>query len=350
MSIGAFAQRTGLTASALRFYADSGLLHPAEVDAVSGYRFYETQQIERAGLLRQLRKIGMPLASARSVLDADESEAVRLLDDHVTAVMGDAASVRQNAAAIKASLAAEPGLTVAVLSGPVFAAAIDQVLTATTRKPEMAILNGVRIEIDSGAMTLTATDRYRISTRTLTVPEQPGATWAATVHADDLRNCLPELRRTPRARMEPTEHGVWLRLPGQGDRHCRLVSEPFPNYRAMLAELPDVTTRVTASKTSLVRALENSPSDRVALHATNTALTVSGEQSYAVRIPARTIGPATELWFEMTTVYPAVDTALGPDVLIDIRSPDQPATFRSADDGDLTTLAMPTRTPKGERQ
>jgi hypothetical protein len=40
MPNGDFARRSGLTSSALRFYADSGLLRPAEVDPASGYRYY----------------------------------------------------------------------------------------------------------------------------------------------------------------------------------------------------------------------------------------------------------------------------------------------------------------------
>ncbi len=43
MPIGVFARRSGLTSSALRFYADSGLLPPAEVDGVSGCRYYLTE-------------------------------------------------------------------------------------------------------------------------------------------------------------------------------------------------------------------------------------------------------------------------------------------------------------------
>ncbi|MDR2280128.1 MAG: MerR family DNA-binding transcriptional regulator, partial [Gordonia sp. (in: high G+C Gram-positive bacteria)] len=43
MAIGAFARRTGLTASALRFYADAGLLVPAWTDPSSGYRFYSIE-------------------------------------------------------------------------------------------------------------------------------------------------------------------------------------------------------------------------------------------------------------------------------------------------------------------
>lgn len=354
MSIGAFARRTGLTASALRFYADSGLLNPSHVDPSSGYRFYEEGLLERAALLRRLRGIGMPLESAASVLDAGAEEAIRLVEDHVNIVVGDAAAVRQDSAAITAILRtalAPPAVTPTVsLRGPVFASAIEQALSATARGSGDAVLNGVRVEIDSDAVTLTATDRYRISTRSLTLSEPPASAWAATVHADDLRNCLPELRRTPRAHVETTEHGIWLRLTGRDDRHCRLVSEPFPDYRAMLAELPEVTARATASKTSVLRALEDNSSDRVALKITNTAVTVFGEQHCAVRIPASTTGPATEVWFETTTLYPAVDTALGPDVLIDMRSPDQPVTLRSADDGDLTTLVMPIRSPKGQQR
>ncbi|WP_222634880.1 MULTISPECIES: MerR family transcriptional regulator [unclassified Rhodococcus (in: high G+C Gram-positive bacteria)] len=36
MTIGVFANTTGLTPGALRFYADSGVLTPAEVDEFSG--------------------------------------------------------------------------------------------------------------------------------------------------------------------------------------------------------------------------------------------------------------------------------------------------------------------------
>ena len=50
MSIGAFAKAAGLTASALRFYDDAGLLRPEQVDPLTGYRFYSQPQVVRAGL------------------------------------------------------------------------------------------------------------------------------------------------------------------------------------------------------------------------------------------------------------------------------------------------------------
>ena len=90
MPIGSFAQRCGLTASALRFYGDAGLLLPARVAPTTGYRLYGEHQLHRAVLLRRLREIGMSLAAVGKALDADPDEAIRLVDEHVDAVVDDA--------------------------------------------------------------------------------------------------------------------------------------------------------------------------------------------------------------------------------------------------------------------
>ncbi|MEU7380529.1 hypothetical protein AB0A91_11085 [Streptomyces sp. NPDC042207] len=52
-------------------------------------------------------------------------------------------------------------------------------------------------------------------------------------------------------------------------------------------------------------------------------------------------GQDLQISFELTTLYPAVSTAVGLDVMLDLRGPNQPVTIRSADRGDLTTLTMP---------
>jgi serine/threonine protein phosphatase PrpC len=69
LTIGAFARRARLTPKALRIYADLGLLAPAAVDAESGYRFYYPDQLDRARLVAELRRVGMPLARIREVVD-----------------------------------------------------------------------------------------------------------------------------------------------------------------------------------------------------------------------------------------------------------------------------------------
>ncbi|MGW2467091.1 DNA polymerase III subunit beta family protein [Streptomyces bauhiniae] len=340
MPIGVFAERSGLTSSALRFYADSGLLPPAEVDPVSGYRYYSTGQVARATVLRQLREIAMPLAGVEAVLGAEGEDAVRLLDEHVAGVVGDAAKARWKAAAIRSALGGDvPGLEVAALKGPVFADAVEQVLTATAREPTMPVLAGVRVEASQEAVTLTATDRYRLSTRTLVPAEAPARAWAGTVDGDELRSAAAEIRRSPAVRLEAAPHGVRLRVPGREDRYCRLLSEEFPDHRLMLASLGEATTRATVPKNLLVRALEEHPGDRVALHITVQGMKVGDPAP----LPATTTGRPLHICFELTTLYPAVSTAIGPDVMLDLRGEDQPVTVRSADRGDLTTLVMPVR-------
>lgn len=120
--------------------------------------------------------------------------------------------------------------------------AVEQVLIATAREPGMPVLAGLRIEARHEAVTLTATDRYRLSTRTLVPTEPPRQTWAGTVNGDEMRAAVADIRRSGLVRLP---HGIWLRVADREDRHCRLLPEEFPDYRLMLASLGEVTTRVT---------------------------------------------------------------------------------------------------------
>jgi DNA-binding transcriptional MerR regulator len=75
MTIGEFAREAGLTAKALRLYDETGLIVPAEVDPVSGYRYYGHDQLDRARLVSRLRLVGMPLARIRQVADLPDDAA-----------------------------------------------------------------------------------------------------------------------------------------------------------------------------------------------------------------------------------------------------------------------------------
>ncbi|WP_380164551.1 MerR family transcriptional regulator [Jannaschia sp. R86511] len=68
MSIGEFAQLTGLGVKALRHYDERGVLQPAHVDAGSRYRRYGFSQLTPALRLRALRLAGMPLTEAGVVM------------------------------------------------------------------------------------------------------------------------------------------------------------------------------------------------------------------------------------------------------------------------------------------
>jgi len=69
-SIGLFAARARLSAKALRLYDRLGLLTPARVDDVSGYRYYRESQIEQARLVALLRRLDMPLARIAEIVEA----------------------------------------------------------------------------------------------------------------------------------------------------------------------------------------------------------------------------------------------------------------------------------------
>lgn len=81
LTIGVFAARARLSAKALRLYDRLGLLAPAHVDELSGYRYYRAGQIERARLVALLRQLDMPLARIAEVVEApDGAAAAGLLD------------------------------------------------------------------------------------------------------------------------------------------------------------------------------------------------------------------------------------------------------------------------------
>lgn len=78
LSIGQFARASGLTAKALRHYDAVGLLRPALVEPGNGYRRYHTNQLGAARLIRRLRRLDLPVAEVRRLLDllAEDQEAI----------------------------------------------------------------------------------------------------------------------------------------------------------------------------------------------------------------------------------------------------------------------------------
>ncbi|HEY3873828.1 MAG TPA: helix-turn-helix domain-containing protein [Actinocrinis sp.] len=75
MNIGEFSRLSRLSLKALRLYGQLGLLEPERIDPDSGYRWYAAEQLERAGLVARLRRIGLPLAEIKALLDRDPAAA-----------------------------------------------------------------------------------------------------------------------------------------------------------------------------------------------------------------------------------------------------------------------------------
>lgn len=76
LTIGTFAKASRLSPKALRLYDELGLLSPARVDPVTGYRLYAPEQLDQARLVAWLRRLGMPLTRIQHVCGLEPSEAV----------------------------------------------------------------------------------------------------------------------------------------------------------------------------------------------------------------------------------------------------------------------------------
>jgi DNA-binding transcriptional MerR regulator len=77
MPIGEFSTLCQLSVKMLRHYDEIGLLVPAHVDPITGYRFYAAEQTRLAMSIRELRALDMPLGEIREVVAADNPERVR---------------------------------------------------------------------------------------------------------------------------------------------------------------------------------------------------------------------------------------------------------------------------------
>jgi effector-binding domain-containing protein len=77
LPIGRFSKMTRLSVKALRHYDELGLLVPAVVDPISGYRYYTYSQANRAEAVRILRGLDMPLDQIRELLESDDGEVTR---------------------------------------------------------------------------------------------------------------------------------------------------------------------------------------------------------------------------------------------------------------------------------
>ncbi|MGW7550613.1 MerR family transcriptional regulator [Streptomyces rimosus] len=98
LSIGAFARASRLSPKALRLYDELGLLPPAQVDPVNGYRRYRVAQLERARLVAWLRQLGMPLARIRDVCGLPPGPAAEAVAAYWARTEADTAARRELAA------------------------------------------------------------------------------------------------------------------------------------------------------------------------------------------------------------------------------------------------------------
>ncbi len=66
--IGEFSRVTGITVKALRYYHDEGILIPQTIDDMTGYRLYESEQIDMANSVKMLRDCTFSVKEIKDIL------------------------------------------------------------------------------------------------------------------------------------------------------------------------------------------------------------------------------------------------------------------------------------------
>lgn len=74
LKIGEFSQLGQVSVRMLRHYDATGLLEPAEVDHLSGYRFYAVEQLPRLNRILALKDLGLSLEQIRLLLDEGDDD------------------------------------------------------------------------------------------------------------------------------------------------------------------------------------------------------------------------------------------------------------------------------------
>ncbi|MCX4448191.1 MerR family transcriptional regulator [Streptomyces sp. NPDC087866] len=143
VTIGTFARLSRLSAKALRRYDELGLLPPALVDPVNGYRYYDPAQVRAARLVAWLRRIGMPLARIREVIALEPGAAAAAIRAYWARVEAETAARRDLAAFLIDQLSTEDVMTSVGTLGIRYAAGTDTGAVRETNQD--AVYAGARL-------------------------------------------------------------------------------------------------------------------------------------------------------------------------------------------------------------
>jgi DNA-binding transcriptional MerR regulator len=355
--IGETARESGLGVSALRFYDRAGVLVPAWVDPVSGYRWYGTEQLAEARVLARLRRAGMPLPDVRLVLagwSGTDTWLVReLLRAHLRRLEDGLSDARTEFSALLAQLdlrehpMTAPHTTPATrptASAAELAAALDAVRFAAGTDPELPMLAGVLFDLEGGTLRVVATDRYRMAVSRVAVAGHEGERVQVIVPvalADAMRALLGGGEQV---RLSVDEDGVGLET-GSGRAAGAGLDHEFPDYRRLL-RLPagrrvpvDVAAFAEAVRGGPVREHESAPRGV-------SVLRVTGEGTVAVRADGvgGDDGDAGDgVAVNRDYLLHALTAAAVDRLVLELGSPTTPIVLRHPTDEGTFSLLMPVR-------
>jgi len=355
-SIGELSRHSGLSASALRFYDGAGVLVPAWVDPVTGYRWYSAGQLEESRLLAQLRRAGMPLADIRLVLagwSSEDTDLVRsLLQAHLRRLERGLSDARSEFSAIRALLECRENsvtrhstanLRLAV-PAPELAAALDAVRFAASTDPELPMLGGVLFDIEGDSLHVVATDRYRMALAYAGTTGHGGPRVQVIVPsplADAMRALLSD-----GASAQLTVDGDHVALEA-GDRQAsgQRLNHDFPDYRRLARPssgrgvLVDVAALRTAVETGPVRAGVVREQDGVSCDLSVLKVTTDG----AVTVCDDGDDDQDHVAVNRDFLLQALTAGARERLMLEFGAPTAPLAIRRTDTEEAFSLLMPVR-------
>jgi DNA polymerase-3 subunit beta len=350
LSIGEFAQRCGLSRSALRFYDQNDLLRPQLVDEETGYRYYAVEQLERAVLVRRLRAAEMPVGLVRHYLASVTVERRTILDAHLAVVRERAAAVEGVVGELRGGLdvmsAGDSGRWARVVHAQ-FADALAQVSFAIADPAERAELSAVWVETKDDSLRLVATDSYRLAVRDL-VPEGLGlGALRGVIDAESVRVLMAGFESAS-LMLSQDPAGTITATVGERRVVVGHAGEGFPDYERILLGLP-ASHRIALAHEAVIRALAELRGDASALRLDFEpgGLALRTNDRWAT-VPGRWSGRPLRMYVDAQFFTEAVAATVGPDLMVEASDAVHPITLRSADTGTFSVLTMPIRPPDEE--
>ncbi|GGZ28094.1 DNA polymerase III subunit beta family protein [Streptomyces poonensis] len=361
-SIGEMARDSGLGVSALRFYDRAGVLVPAWVDPVSGYRWYSPEQLEEARLLARLRRAGMPLADIRLVLagwsSADTDLVHQLLEAHLRRLERGLSDARGEFSTLRALLAHRENPMTSIRSATVrstalsseLAAALDAVRFAASTDPELPMLGGVLFDIEGETLHVVATDRYRMAVSRVAVTGHGGGPRTQVIVPVPLVDAMRALLSGEEpARLAVDGDRVTL---DTGDRQAagQCLGHDFPDYRR-LVHLPagrrvlvDVPSFEEAVRTGPVRkseAREQDGQDGVSYDL--TVLRVTDDGTVSVSGDGDGVDEGTPVAVNREFLLHALAAGARNRLVLEFGDPTAPLAVRRPDEEGTFSILMPVR-------
>lgn len=347
-SIGEMARDSGLTVSALRFYDGAGILAPAWVDPQTGYRWYQQNQLGEARLIGRLRRVGMPLADIRLVLEGRSNPNLvrQVLDAHLRRLEDGLADARRELSCVRASLDLEESpmtVTRLTVASPELAAALDAVRFAVSEDPDLPALNGVLFEVDHAVLRVVATDGYRLAVSQAPARDLVGPAVSIMAPApliDDIRALL-DVEALARLAIEGDHITV--------DTDARRVSghrldQEFPPYHQLLRNkgAHRVTVEVASLREALVTgATRSGLREQDGAHYDVSVLTVDADGGLIVDSDESRDGLRVGVNREF--LLEALAAGARDQLVLEFGGPIAPLAIRRPGREDTFSLLMPTR-------